>query len=78
MGEGYAAIFMYNIVQKRFDMITSVYYHKDINEMEVDVKIEGVQGILEQIRDTGESAATHEAMINGKRLGIGKSKVVLS
>lgn len=71
MGEGYAAIFMYNIIEKRFDMINSVYYHKDLNKMEVDVKIEGIQRILEHIRDTGESAATHEAMVNGEILWMG-------
>ena len=68
LGTGWAAIYMYNIPHDRFDIISSVYHHKDQGgRMEVDVPAEGMEEILRHILATGEDGATANAKIIGKQ-----------
>lgn len=69
--EGYAAIMSYNRITGNFDLINSVSHHQSTGKMEVDVPVEGIEGLLRQILVDAKDHVTEHAKINGKRGGGG-------
>ena len=71
VGSAWAAVYVYDSVMKKNRVIQSVYYHEDWGDddgsrIEVDVLAEGMDGILDSIRLTGQDASTNQAIINGE------------